>query len=551
MNCKHWLKIFTLILSVSFNLFSETPQTPEPTMTLGIPMRDGTMLATDLYYPNGKISDLPCVLVRNPAGRKHYAMAYIPLAQAGYLVAIQDTRSAGDPDGKTFPLISDGWGKQQDGYDTIEWLAKSPLTNGKIGTMGFSAMGITQLMLAPSNPPNLVCQYIGVAASNIYEHAMFKGNAVYKNQVEGWLGAYARDPAVLQQACGQLEYNEFWAQLDSVAVADKVNVPAIHYGGWYDTFSQGTIDGFVARQEHGAPGARGAQKLIIGPWTHCWPQVMTLGDFDVPDQAKTPPVDISPVHWFNHFLKEQPNEIANLPAVTYYVMGPFDGSESSGNVWKTAEKWPVPAVDTPFYLSNDNKLVEHNTPEEPLSITYAYDPDHPVPTIGGNNLFLESGPKDQAPIEKLDDVIVFTTEPLKEDIEVTGRILATIFFSTNQAESDVVVRLTDVYPDGRSILIADGICNSAFSCNLPTSSGITQDEPIELDLDLWSTSIVFAKGHKIRVSVSSSNYPRYERNSNRGKGEDSVGPPLIANNSIHFGKNHPSRIVLPIVRRGN
>lgn len=509
-------------------------------------MRDGVELAADLYFPKNASEKSPCVLMRNPAGRKAQPWLSLvgDLIDGGYMVAIQDTRNAVDPDGKTPPYLSDGWDLKQDGYDTVEWLAKSHYTNGLVGTVGFSAVGITQLMMAPSSPPSLRCQYIGHASASLYHHGIFPGGQLCKNQVENWLGFHAGDFGVLAHVCSQPFYNNFWKKLDTLSVADKVTVPAVHYGGWFDTFLQGTIEGFLSRQENGGEGAKGKQKLLIGPWAHFWPYDPTLGDFLVPAEGQKLPIEISPKRWFDFYLKKIPNGADEIPTVTYYVMGPFDGSKSSGNIWRHAKKWPVPSVASSFYLTADKTLSEQKVQKED-QIPFHYDPSSPVPTIGGRNLFLEQGPKDQRPIEERSDVLVFTTPPLDEDVEVTGQVLVKLFFSSTIADTDVAVRLSDVYPDKRSILIADGICRTGVSCRN------NQDAIKEVEIDLWATSIVFAKGHQIRISVSGSNYPRYEKNANMGLIGSNKGKFLIAHNHIHLGKKYPSRLILPIVRRGN
>jgi uncharacterized protein len=520
----------------------------EPNLTIEIPMRDGYLLPADLYYSQEKDpGQLPCILLRSPAGRKNpYAARYAALSQHGYVVVIQDTRSAADREGKTFPGLSDGWGSRQDGYDTVEWLAQSRYSNGKIGTTGVSALGITQYLLAPTSPPSLKCQYIGVAASSMFHHALCPGGQFLKDQVEGWLGLYAKDSGVHSYAFSHPFYNEFWDQFNTIAKAPQVTVPAIHYGGWYDTFLQGTLDAFVSRQENGGSGARGQQKLVIGPWTHFWPERTTLGDFEIPNGGLQPPFDMSCVSWFDYHLKGIANSVEKMPPVTYYVMGPFDGSHSSGNVWRQAERWPPESIPTPFYLCPNAELCEKQALVAHDSFRYTYHPYDPVPTLGGRNLFIESGPKDQQVIEKRKDVLVFTTSPLKEEIEVTGQMNARLYFSSDSIDTDVVVRLTDVYPDGRSILIADGLCRTGRkTLEMPHNPEV----PIEIDVDLSATSIVFAKGHSIRISISSSNYPRYERNLNVGYMGTHKGSYAIAENKVHVGKQYPSRIILPVVSR--
>jgi len=503
-----------------------------PNVSLLIPMRDGTELPTDLYYPpDAEGQRFPCILIRCPPGRKTKPwQTFCSLAQSGYIVAIQDTRSSIDKEGKTLPFFSDGWNREQDGYDTVEWLAKSMFTNGDVATFGFSAAGITQLMMAPSAPNSLKCQYIGMAWGSVYHHGIFPGGQALKSQIEGWLGYYAPHPDVMQCVLSQPTYNAFWENFDTLSVSHRVNVPALLYTGWYDTALQGTIDAFLARQHNGADGAKGKQKLVIGPWTHYWPMTMTLGDFAVPDHAKNAPIDISPSRWFDHYMKGIDNGVEKVPEVTYYVMGPMDGTSSTGNKWKYAVSWPVAAQHTPFYMTREGKL-SSTFASDASEMAFHYEPESPVPTAGGRNLWLESGLKDQAEIEKRNDVLVFTTDELTEDTEVTGALKAELWLSSDQKDADFVVRLTDVYPDGRSMLIADGLTRTG-----PLKDVDCTTAAHKITVDLWSTSVVFAKGHKIRVSVCGSNYPQYESNKQ------------AAHNKIHLGGEMLSAIILPVVK---
>ncbi len=515
----------------------------KPTLTVCIPMRDGVELSTDIYLPSTDARHLPCILLRSPAGRNaSHWKPFAAMAQAGYAIAIQDTRSALDQEGKTIPFMTDGWGKLQDGYDTIEWLAASPYTNGKIGTWGSSALGITQLLLAPSAPPHLVCQYMMMSAASLYHHCLFPGGQLLKNQVEGWLGLYAHDTGVVNYISHRPFYNEFWQQLNTVQVAHQVNIPGLHIAGWYDTFLQGTLDAFTSRQNEGNSGAKGKQKLIIGPWTHHWPASTSLGEFNIPEKALYPPYDISPKAWFDHYLKGINNSIENLPTVIYYVMGPFDQTPSAGNVWRTADSWPIPATYTPFYLHPNKLLSQKKSPHAMLC--YQYHPKEIITTQGGCNLFLPSGPLDQQTIEKRQDVLVFTTPLLETDTEVTGNITAKIFFNTDQVDTDIILHLSDVYPDGRSLLITEG------GYRLATNQGINndKDKPIEAIINLSATSLVFAKGHAIRLTISSSNYPKYEVNCNQGLFCNHTSNYSISNNRIYMGEDYPSQIILPLVK---
>lgn len=598
-----------LLLCVYFFIFFVRLLNAEeltPDLTVMIPMRDGIELPTDLYFPSPEARHLPCILLRSPAGRSAYWKDFAKLAKEGYVIAIQETRSALDSEGKTFPFISDGWGKLQDGYDTVEWLAKSAYTDGKVGTWGASALGITQLLMAPANPPHLKCQYVLVAAASIYHHGLFPGGLLLKNQAEGWLGHYARDSGVQSYVCQLPFYNDFWKQLNTLEEPHRVQIPGMHIGGWYDTFLQGTLTSFAFRQYRGGEGARGQQKLVIGPWTHFWPQSLQFGDFEIPKAGINPPFDISPKRWFDYYLKGLQNGLEELPHVTYFVMGPLDGTSSVGNIWRTSDVWPIPAVETHFYLTPDLHLSKEIPTEGKVS--YQYDPQNVIPTIGGRNLFLESGPKDQRSIENRKDIVVFTSDKLLEDVEVTGPISATLYFKTDQQDTDIVLRLCDVYPDGRSVLISEGgyrfglvYYEAVFTSSVidsvgcerssaaPRSSEIAKTTPslgvapsslsrltesvteqvntahyeakekplilsdkiYEVKIDLWATSMVFAKQHAIRLSVSSSNYPRVEKNLNIGLLGSNTGKFNLAKNIIYIGEEYPSRLVLPIVEHQN
>lgn len=533
-------KIFFFLWLFSFIclLATELP----PSIPLKIPMRDGVSLTADLYLPTGNEKNLPCVLIRSPAGRQNpYALLHLSLLKEGYAVAIQETRSALDLEGKTLPYESDGWGELQDGYDTVSYLSKCPYTNGKIATVGSSALGITQLLLAPTCPKGLKAQYISFATSDLFNHGLYQGGELHKHQVEGWLSLYAKDPSVYKTIYTQPIYNAFWEKFNMLPLAGQCEVPAMHLGGWYDTFLSGTLSAFVAMQNQGGQGAKGHQKLVIGPWIHLWPLVTDFGDFSYPQTASQPPFDFSTARWFKEHFKQDP-DLKNWPNVLYYVMGPFDGSTSSGNVWKTAESWPIPTETTFFYLTHSGHLSE----KLPTSgkTTFSSDPSNPVPTLGGRNLFLPSGPTDQSLLLERNDVLKFSTDPLLEDLEVTGHLKATLYVNTDKEDTSFALRLVDIYQDGKHILIADGISRLSSSLKLRENKA----SPIALDIDLIATSIVFAKGHRIGVLISGSNYPKFEKNFNTLKRAHENPIPEIANNQIFTGSPFASKIELPVVK---
>lgn len=508
-------------------------QSAAPTRTVKIPMRDGVKLATDIYLPDQSGQRWPCLLIRTPYDRTRYDREYGAWARGGCVVAIQDTRGRFGSEGKAMAFQSDAWGEQKDGYDTVEWLAKQDFCNGKVGTVGASAMGIVQVMMAPTAPPSLVCQYISVAPASLFHEAMYVGGVFRKSQVENWMKGNAH-PDALRMALDHGEYDDFWAGFDTRTVAGRVTVPAVHYGGWFDTFSEGTLNNFKIRQESGGPGARGTQKLVMGPWTHGGQGKREFGDFELPPEARRLPAAILARSWFDFWLRSVSNGVDKLPAVHYYVMGPFDGSPSSGNRWKTADAWPVPAKPTPFYAGADGMLAPQKAGAAG-ELGFVHNPTNPVPTVGGRNLVLPAGPKDQRKIERRPDVLVFSTPPLEQEIEIAGKVIARVHLAAGIRETHLAARLCDVYPDGRSILIAEGIQR----IRLPADNTAGNPAPVAVDVDLWSTSIVFTKGHRIRLSLSGSNYPRWETSKPLGD------QPVL--HRIFVGGNHATQLILPVV----
>ena len=536
--------LITFLASFQF-LAGETPaEQPTPDLTYKVKMRDGYELPVDVFLPNPNAKDLPCILVRTPSSRETNNPEYASMAKWGYAVAVQDTRNVVDKKGEILPYWADGWGMQQDGYDTVEWLASQPFSNGKIGTVGKSALGITQLLMAPSTPPSLKCQYIKLAAPSLYQYGLFLGGKLRKSQVEGWIGDHSNNSEALDFVRGQPKYNDFWKVSNSLELAARVNVPAVHYGGWYDIFSQGTLDAFMSRQNEGGKGAKGTQKLVMGPWTHFNDDNNDFGEFELPVPARQLPMDISMKRWLDHHLKDEGGTLDEVPSVTYYVMGPLDGTPSSGHVWRTSDHWPIAATETAFHLTKSGELTTEKLEASEESLTFQHDPKNPVPTIGGRNLFLDDGPRDQRPLEGRDDVLVFSTQPLKQELEVTGHVKARIVVETDQQDTDIAVRLCDVYPDGRSVLIVDGIVSLSQTLEPEQLAAMRRGEKVEVEVDLWSTSQVFAKEHRIRLSVAGSNYPQFDKGLNGGL-DEATAP--VARNRVFVGAGTGSRLLLPVV----
>jgi putative CocE/NonD family hydrolase len=256
-----------------------------------------------------------------------------------------------------------------------------------------------------------------------------------------------------------------------------------------------------------------------------------------------------PTNLFAHWLKGERDDVRRLKPVHYYVMGDTDDKRAPGNSWRSADAWPPPAEVTPFYLHADRSLGKAR-PDGDGTLAYRYDPKDPVPTRGGQNLLIERGPMDQRPVESRPDVLLFTTEPLARPVEVTGRITARLHVSSDCPDTDFTVKLCDVYPGGKSMLVTDGIQRASLRRSFEKRELLEPGEVYELDVDLWSTSLIFNAGHRIRVAVSSSNAPRFEPNANTGDPHPLPGKSRIATNTVHLSARYPSRILLPIYNLG-
>jgi putative CocE/NonD family hydrolase len=325
--------------------------------------------------------------------------------------------------------------------------------------------------------------------------------------------------------------------------ASRVRAPGVFLGGWYDIFLQGTINSFLTINEHGGEGARGQCRLVLGPFGHG-----NMTELKYPLNSGKGPACRNDVSWFDYVLKGKNNDMANEKPVHYYVMGDPTDKSAPGNYWRSADHWPPPATATSFYLQPDGKLVADTKPTGDGSKAYKYDPSKPVPTVGGAELGADIGPKDQRKVESRDDVLVFTTDELKEPIEVTGRITAQLFISSDCPDTDFTVKLTDVYPDERSMLVTDGILRTRFRESFQEEKFLEAGRVYDIPIDLWSTSLIFNKGHKIRVAVSSSNSPRFDPNPNTGHGFRADKETRVATNTVYFSDKYASRIVLPICK---
>ncbi len=512
-----------------------------------LPMRDGVRLATDIYLPTTP-PPYPVLVVRTPYNKDVLKPIGEEGARRGYAIVIQDTRGRFASEGENLPFEGDGWWENRaDGSDTLDWVARQPWCNGKIGTLGGSALGINQIMLAGTGTRRIQAQHIVVATPSLYD-SLFPGGVLKKALVEDWLRQQKFDPKALDLWTRHPTYDDFWRTRDANRRYPRIDVPAVHIGGYYDIFAQGTLDAFVGYHARGGSNARGKQKLLMGPWTHGVLQ-SKVGDVQFPNADKPPCTFHDAWRWFDHHLKGEPNGVDKEPAVVYYMMGAIGEPNAPGNEWRVADRWPpLPTRATPLYLYADGRA-GFTLPTSGATRTYRYDPSDPVPTLGGRELTIPAGIKDQRPIENRPDVLVFTTNPLPEPLEVIGRIKAVLWVSTNVPDTDFLVRLCDVYPDGRSYNVAEGIIRARYHRSRSHESLLQPGHIYRMEIDLWSTAIVFNKGHRLRVHITSSSVPGYDPNPNTGEPFRKHTHTQIALNTVHFSPRYPTQLVLPIVSR--
>lgn len=570
-----------------------------------VPMRDGIKLATDIYRP-AKDGKFPVILIRLPYDKKTMEMVGKVFAQQGYVCITQDCRGTFRSEGIIFfPLFKEA----DDGMDTTEWVAKQPWFSGKMGAWGGSYFGYTQWAMAPDNKylkafyplittPNMAdMMYVGGAlqyelaagwssavghqagkrrlpskdylnlsiynlplqppAIDLKRFAMNIDNpAIFKEmmgvEVPAQLDPKNIPPDLIQalnaKVIAAFNYpklvlpNEAWTFGDNYK---RVSAAAMSVGGWYDLFTKTQLADFNKLLTEGKGDAK-KSKIIIGPWGHGNAKnFITEGDPSVSTKGMVR--EFANIQWFDYWLKDKQNGILDGPPIRIYVMG--------RNVWRTENEWPLARTQyTKYYIHSKGKArvadgdgtLDINTPAAEQADKFDYDPKNPVPTAGGSNLLTQVGPAYQYEVEKRPDVLVYTSAVFKEDIEVTGPITVTLYAASSAIDTDFTAKLVDVFPDGKAVNIQDGIIRVRYRDSLTDPSFIEPGKVYKLTIDLWATSYVFMKGHRIRVDISSSNFPRFEPNSNMG-GQGGENASLVAHQTIYHDAEHQSFIILPII----
>ncbi len=516
--------------------------------TYMVPMRDGTRLATDVYLPDDSAAGCPAIFVRMPYNKNVFQRKAHRWTDRGYALVAQDTRGRFASEGTDSVFFTDGRGPNMDGYDTVDWIISQPWSDGRVGAAGASAGGITTYLALASGHPAIVCAISAYAPSDLYAEAMFPGGVYRQQMIDGWMTKHGM-AHMLSAVHEHPSRDSLWERVAMPPVVDKINSAVFHWGGWYDPFTAGTVNAFLALKNGGGPNARAHQKLVMGPWDHGGQGKHTVGELTYP--ANSTEIDLEGMQraWQDTYLMGSTDAADTLRPVHYYLMGNVDDSTAPGNQWRTADTWPpVGATPTAWYLAEDGMLSPEPPPSE-SSQSYVHDPRNPVPTTGGANLFKPRGPTDQREIEARADVLVFTTRELEEPLTIAGPVRAMLHASSEARDTDFMVRLCDVYPDGRSMLVCDGAVRARYREGPRWESFLEPGEVCEFTINLGPTALVFNRGHRVRISVSSSNFPRYAVNPNTPTPflHDTVGVP--ARNTIYFGGTRPSRIILSALAR--
>ena len=508
----------------------------EPSETL-VAMRDGARLATDVYLPEGP-GPWPVILTRTPYG-KRVAWAVEPYAfylDAGFALVVQDCRGRFGSEGDYRMFLDDG----RDGCDTVAWAAAQPWSTGRVGMTGRSAAGIATFLAAMAGAPALAAGWVSITRNPNSAASRWPGGIYAENLGDEWNRAAglpvddALRPRLLRLTGDDLAI-DLWRHL-----AD-VRVPIAHVGGWFDINAQQTLDAFVRLQAGGGEGARGNQLLLMGAFAHIQSGA-SLGFPNRPGEAGMG-AHLA-VRWFNHWLRGHDTGLLDEPRVRYFVMGGTGGSAGPGNAWRTADAWPPPAARRLLFLRGSGDLAD-GPDAAPGTRAFDCDPADPVPTVGGANLYLVSDPLDQRTATGRADVLRCLGSVLGEPLTIVGEMTARLWVSTDAPDTDVVVKVLDVAPDGAEILVQEQgirLRHRGGGDGTPLEPG----RVYEIEFPLGSTARVVDAGHRLGVAVQGSSSPRLEPHTNTWEPVVGYAEAVRACTTVHTGPDTPSQVVLPV-----
>lgn len=544
--------------------------------------RDGINLRADIYRPEAP-GKFPVILQRTPYDKRNDVSTGLRFASHGFVFIDQDVRGRNSSEGDWYPFKYES----RDGYDAVEWAAGLPYSDGKVGLFGGSYVGATQMLAAISSPPHLAGIMPFVTATDYFEDWAYQGGAFQQLLAQAWSSALSLDGLTRRAAGTALPthwdlnrppvdyplldpgkttadlakyyfdwidhptYDDYWKQWSIQRNFDKIQVPALVIGGWYDLFQDGSLRTYTGiKDKGGSEAARNQVRLVMIVGGHAG-GTQTIGDVDF---GKKSVLDVTglAIQWYDYLLKGVDDGISKQPRVKLFVMGKDE--------WRTEDDWPLArAKSTSYYLHSKGKAntlsgdgtLNTTSPETEPSDQYVYDPDQPVPTHGGVVLgdtgHYPPGPLDQRAVETRPDVLVYTTPAFKQDTEVTGHVTLELYVSSSAVDTDFVGKLIDVAPNGKAENLTDGILRARYRASEEKPELMNPGEVYKLSIDLWSTSNVFLAGHKLRLEIESSNFPRFDRNLNNGLSPETSTSAVKATNVIYHDKAHPSALILPMI----
>jgi hypothetical protein len=595
------LRVFVLSLLVLFVAVAPlaasspviAPYAVKVERDISVKMRDGVILRGDIFRPDAE-GKFPVLLHRTPY-RKFpwgYDIDFAQRAAArGYVVFIQDVRGRYTSDGEWYPFLHES----EDGYDTIEWIAVRSYSNGKVGMYGSSYVGATQMLAAIAHPPHLAGVCPMFTASNYHNGWVYQGGTFEQLFGESWTSGLAQETLGhqverLPSSEGNLNalpltsypllnlnpsgivsasvaaiapyfldwlahpsYDDYWKRWSIEDHYPETRVPALHVAAWYDIFLGGSLHNYLGMKfGAGTEEARKGQYLVVVIGGHAG-SGRKIGDIDFGAEAEKFDENDITLDWYDFLFKGVQNEFATGKPVKIFVMGI--------NQWRAEGGWPLAqAKSTNYFLhsqgsansSRSDGLLSTAAPTSEASDRFLYDPARPVPTTGGplccdGYYHITSGPHDQRLVEGRDDVLIYSTPPLDHDLEVTGPVRLDFFASSSAVDTDFTAKLVDVFPDGTSVNLTEGILRARYSDSQAKATALIPGQVYALSIDLWATSNVFRKGHQIRLEISSSNYPRFDRNLNTGGLAATSEKWATATNTILHDTAHPSALLLPVV----
>jgi putative CocE/NonD family hydrolase len=417
-----------------------------------------------------------------------------------------------------------------------------------VGTFGSSQAGFAQNFLAVTQPPHLVAQYMIDTGLSLFHEGYRIGGGTRPQrflEMEKVCRVPEHNRALMDEWFRHPTYDAYWAEEDCTRFFDRMNVPCFTIGSWYDFMCVGSVDSYVGRQHRGGPQSQGAQQLLIGPWLHGRVKnVNVTAEMTYPENARFD-LDGHMLRWFDHYLKGIDNGVEREPTIRYYAMGAVGEAGAPGNEWRTAADWPVAATETSYYVHAAGALSRKRPTSSEGVVEFNADPVNPA-TIPGRAF---PGAKDARDFEKQPEVRTFTSDVLAEPVEWTGKVTAEVFLSSDAPDTDVIVRVSDVYPDGRSMLLMDYVRRVRYREGYDKEVFLQPRQVVPVRFDVGWTSIVFNKGHRIRVTVAGTGAPFYEANPNTGE-PLTIDPPTrtrVAHNQLHVNSSHASRIIAPVV----